>query len=168
MPASGPSGLRHDNVPPPCPPDAVSPDSIIKALYESISFAPGAQPNFDRLKTLFHPLGRLVTPKSEKDDQVPVLDVDTFCTRSREFVVITGLERLGFLERELHRDFLTFANICHAWSTYESKHTAQDATPIQRGINSIQLVRDAGRWWVVTVMWDVEHVKHPIPKQYLT
>jgi hypothetical protein len=51
-------------------------------------------------------------------------------------------------------------------SAYESKHTAQDAKPFTRGVNSIQLLDAGDRWYVVTVFWDVERPDNPIPGEY--
>ena len=32
-----------------------------------------------------------------------------------------------------------------------------------RGVNSIQLMKDGGRWWVVTIFWDAEREGNPVP-----
>jgi hypothetical protein len=53
------------------------------------------------------------------------------------------------------------------FSSYESKRTAQDAKPFSRGINSIQLLNDGKRWYVVTIFWDSERPDNPIPAKYL-
>ena len=58
-------------------------------------------------------------------------------------------------------------HITHAFSTYESRRTKDDAKPFARGINSIQLVNDGTRWWIVTVFWDSERPNNPIPAKYL-
>ncbi len=147
--------------------DVSSVDAIVRALYESVSFAPGAQPDYKRLRSLFHPEGRLIPPKGEQDPSVPVLTMETFIKRSREYVIMTGMEARGFFEREVHRTTESFGNIVHIFSTYESRHTAQDTAPVARGINSIQLVKDGGRWWVVTILWDVERPNENIPQKYL-
>ena len=55
----------------------------------------------------------------------------------------------------------------HAFSTYESRRKANDEKPFARGINSIQLLNDGKRWWVVTVYWQAERPDSPIPAQYL-
>jgi len=83
--------------------------------------------------------------------------------------VISGavLERDGFFEREIARRMETFGNIAHVFSTYESKHAAGDPAPFARGINSIQLLKDGGRWWIVTIYWDSEKAGNPIPSEYL-
>ena len=40
----------------------------------------------------------------------------------------------GFLEREIARKADCFANVCQVFSTYESRHTASDAKPFERGV----------------------------------
>lgn len=35
------------------------------------------------------------------------------------------------------------------------------------GINSIQLLKKNGRWWVVSVFWDNASEDNPIPAEYL-
>jgi hypothetical protein len=60
-----------------------------------------------------------------------------------------------------------FGSIAHVFSTYESRHTAQDSVPFTHGINSIQLFFDGTRWWVVTVFWDAERPGLTIPREYL-
>lgn len=42
-----------------------------------------------------------------------------------------------------------------------------DPAPFARGINSIPLLNDGTRWWVVTVFWDSEGPTNPIPARYL-
>jgi hypothetical protein len=36
-----------------------------------------------------------------------------------------------------------------------------------RGINSIQLVNDGTRWWVLNIAWSQETPESPIPEKYL-
>jgi hypothetical protein len=142
-------------------------DGIVRALYESVSFVSGAQPDYTRLRSLFHPSGRLVPPKGERDHRTRVMDVDEFIARSKELVVIGGLERRGFSETEIARRTLSFGNIVHLFSTYESRYARTDPTPIQRGINSIQLLKDQHRWWIVSIVWETERTGQPIPRAYL-
>ena len=144
------------------PADTSSIDAVIHALYDSISFLPNSQPDFARLKSLFHPRGRLIPPAAEEGKAIRVLDVDEFIKNSREDIIMGGMESRGFFEKELRRQTESFGNIVHAFSTYESRFTSADKEPIQRGINSIQLVRDQGRWWVLTILWDTERPGNPL------
>lgn len=73
----------------------------------------------------------------------------------------------GFFERQIAARTDEFGTIVHVFSTYESRRGAGDPKPLARGINSIQLMKQTGRWWVVTVMWDQERPDNPIPTKYL-
>src|SRR5689334_22394368 len=99
-------------------PDVATVDAIVKAMYESVSFPPGTQPDFERLRSLFHPQGRIVPPRADRGAGLEVLDVGTFIDRSREDVVTTGLERRGFHEREIARRSAVFGPMVHIFSTY--------------------------------------------------
>ena len=77
------------------------------------------------------------------------------------------MERSGFFEKEVARRVERFGNIAHVFSTYESRRHADDPQPFARGINSIQLMNDRNRWWVVTVFWQAERPENPIPAKYL-
>jgi hypothetical protein len=146
--------------------DVTSVDAIVLALYESVSFSPGSQPNYNRLRSLFHPDGRIIPPKNEQERGVTIFDVETFIKNSREYLIIAGLESKGFFEQESHRETDAFGTIVHIFSTYESRFIPKDPVPFQRGINSIQLIKEQGRWWVVTVLWDIERTGESLPSQY--
>jgi hypothetical protein len=78
------------------------------------------------------------------------------------------LEKNGFFETEIARQVEQYGGVVHAFSTYESRHKAEDPAPFVRGINSIQLFNDGQRWWVVTILWEGERPDNPIPQKYLT
>jgi hypothetical protein len=91
-----------------------------------------------------------------------MLDVDGYIARSADY-----LEKDGFFEKEIARSTQQFGHIAHVWSTYESRHKADDPRPFMRGINSIQLLYDDARWWIVTIYWQHESPEEPIPEKYL-
>ncbi|WP_299434554.1 hypothetical protein [uncultured Aquimarina sp.] len=70
-----------------------------------------------------------------------------------EYKNISGkwLVENGFLEKEIHREVNTFSNITQVFSTYESYKTKNDLKPFVRGINSIQLLNDVKRWWIINI-----------------
>ena len=68
---------------------------------------------------------------------------------------------------EVARQADTFGNIAQLFSTYESRRRPDDPKPFARGINSIQLMNDGKRWWVVSVYWQAERPDNPIPARYL-
>ena len=85
------------------PADVTDIDAIVRALYESVSFVPDSQPDFNRLRALFHHEGRLIPPKESETMPVVVLRIEEFVKNSREYIITTGLESTGFYEREVRR-----------------------------------------------------------------
>ena len=153
----------------PVPADAVSVDSIVAALYTSVSHAPDASPDFEKMRAIFLYVGMFVPPV-RPGQEIMGSDVDGFVSRFEKSAPARK-EKVepsqGFYEREIARRQDCFGNVCQIFSTYESRHTSSDAKPFERGINSIQLVRDGKRWWIASVAWDTEKPDNPIPPPYL-
>lgn len=149
------------------PSDVSALDGIIKAFYESISFSSGSQPNFRRFRTLFHPQGMLVPPKVDKMIPVNVMDIELYIKNSVEDIVLTGMERKGTIVREIARRTITFGNVTHIFSTFETKSKPDDLKSQQRGVYSIQIVKENSRWWIVSLVWETERQDMPLPKAYL-
>ena len=144
--------------------DVASVDAIIEALYDVISGPAGQKRDWDRFYSLFIPGARLIPTGRTADGTVRhrVMTPEEYAATSGPM-----LEQRGFFEREIGRSTQTFGNITHVFSAYDSRTTAADPQPFMRGINSIQLLHDGARWWVVTIYWDSERPDNPIPAQYL-
>ena len=167
--AIAPAQMQRRREPPP-PADAASPEAIVAALYGSVSHAPESSPNWERMRAIFLPVGMLVPPRKPDEAIFTVIDVDGFEERYKKSIAAAkekGTPPTGFYEKELSRRTDCFGNICQIFSTYESRHTESDAKPFVRGINSIQLLKDGRRWWIASVIWDVERSDNPIPAPYL-
>ena len=145
------------------PADVATMDSTIAALYDVIS-GPAGKRNWDRFRSLFAPGARLIPtgPRPTGEVGARVMTVEDYVQRAGAF-----FEKEGFFEREAARHTDAFGNIVQVFSTYESRHAKEDAKPFQRGINSIQLMNDGKRWWVVTIFWQGEDEKNPLPEKYL-
>jgi len=158
---------RRREAPPPA--DAASPESIVAALYASVSHAPDVSPDFERMRGIFLYVGMLIPPVKPGED-FKVMDVDQFSDRYQKGVAARkekAESATGYFELEIARRTDCFGKVCQIFSTYETRHTPNDEKPFDRGINSIQLVRDGKRWWIASVAWDVEKPDSPIPAQYL-
>lgn len=147
------------------PADVESLDAILAALYDVISGPAGQRRDWDRFRSLFVPGARLI-PTAGPAGQPVQARVWT----PEEYIQRAGasLERDGFFEREIGRVTETFGHITHVFSAYDSRRTAADPEPFARGINSIQLLFDGARWWVVSIFWDSERPDNRIPARYLT
>lgn len=152
--------------PPADPRDVESIDAIIAAAYDVISGPAGKKRDWDRERSLFFP-GALIAPtasvpgRNDVDLAPQLLDVEKYIAR------VEPLLQQGFYETEVARRTEQFGRIAHVWSTYESRHQANDAEPFMRGINSFQLFNDGKRWWILSVYWQHESPDHAIPEKYL-
>ena len=138
-------------------------DSIIEALYASISGEKGEARDWERFRNLFIAEAKLM-PTGVNQQGVAgyrAWGVEEYIPRVDE----NFLEN-GFIEREISKKIEQFRNVAHVFSTYESRRTKKGEI-IARGINSIQLFYDNERWWVVSVFWASENTDHPIPEKYL-
>ena len=147
--------------------DTKTVDSTIEALYEVISGPIGQERDWDRFENLFVPSAQLLPVVTTPDSSY--IRVMSYA----DYREIAGpwLVQNGFFEIELARTQEEYGHIVHAFSTYGSYKTAEDvenANPYDKGINSIQLMNDGERWFVVNVMWDAESMGAQIPEKYLS
>lgn len=139
-------------------------DSTIKTLYNVISGEKGVKRNWKQFRYLFKPDAKLI-PSGKDHDGV----FKTLYLSPQEYIISSGewLVENGFFEKEIHRTENTFGNITQVFSTYESFKSEFDERPFMRGINSIQLLFDGSRWWIINIYWTQETQDNPIPKKYL-
>jgi hypothetical protein len=154
----------HPDWPKAKPEDVKSPEAILAAVYSAISGAKGQPRDWDRMRSLFIPDARLIPSTTGKDGNTDaiMLTIDGYIARSSGRMTSDG-----FFEHSIHNETQQFGNIVQVWSTYESRHNADDPAPFARGINSFQLLKDGDRYWVVNIFWDAESPTKPIPAKYL-
>ncbi|WP_038053440.1 MULTISPECIES: hypothetical protein [Thermomonas] len=142
--------------------DVASIDAIIKTLYAVISGPVGQARDWNRLRSLFVPDAKMMPVGVRADGGAGMR-----LLRVNDYVALSGpmLVERGFRETELARRTEQFGHIAHVFSTYEGK-VEGGAAPM-RGINSIQLMHDGQRWWIVSLMWEAENPKLALPAQYL-
>ncbi len=139
-------------------------ESTIFNLYAVISGEKGQERDWDLMKYLFHPDAKLIPSGKNKEGiyKARYMTVQDYIDSSGKWLVDNG-----FFEKEIHRSVNTYGNITQVFSTYESFKSEADTTPFMRGINSIQLLNDGERWWIMNIYWTQETEENPIPKEYL-
>lgn len=142
--------------------DVDSIESILAALYDVISGDPGQARDWNRFRSLFVPTARMMPLVPRPEGQVGVRML-----APNDYVASSGplLLDKGFHEREIARRIERFGALAHVFSTYEA-HIVKD-DHVMRGINSIQLMHDGKRWWIVSLMWQSETDALKLPAQYL-
>ena len=139
-------------------------DSTITNLYAVISGEKGEERNWELMKYLFHANAKLIPTgqNQEGDFLAQYMTVDDYISTAGSWLIENG-----FFEKEIHREVNQFGNIAQVFSTYESFYSEADDKPFMRGINSIQMLYDGSRWWVINIYWMQESPENPIPEIYL-
>lgn len=139
-------------------------DSLITNLYSVISGEKGQERNWDLMKHLFYANSKLIpTGRNQEGDFLArYMTVDDYINSSGKWLTDNG-----FFEKEIHRKVDLFGNIAQVFSTYEAFNSENDEKPFMRGINSIQLLFDENRWWIINIFWMQETPNNPIPDMYL-
>src|SRR5690606_22827601 len=161
-PAAPPAQPVNFNVPAAADADVASIDAIVAALYDVISGPVGQARDWDRMRSLFVPTGRLMPVGVRPDGSAGMRFLEP-----NDYIATSGplLVERGFTEKELARRTERFGNIAHVFSTYEG--TVAAGGPAMRGINTIQLMHDGKRWWIVSLMWQAENEALKLPAEYL-
>jgi predicted Rdx family selenoprotein len=127
--------------------------AVIDEMYAMIS-GPAGPRDWSRQANCFLPDAKQV--RTWVDDQGRpqrlAMSLDDYVANTTPFFAANA-----FFEVETERRIDLFGNIAHVWSRYEAR-TSPDAADVERrGINSIQLFRDANHGWrIIHMIWDNE------------
>jgi hypothetical protein len=148
-------------VPTPKAEDVSSQEGLLSAIYEVIS-GPAGDRDWNRFRSLFLPQARLTRAGKNPDGNVTVNLMGV-----EDFVQLAGaaFKSEGFYEKPIVNRVQTFGNVAQVFSSYESRHAPAEK-PFTRGINSMQLLNDGKRWWVLSILWDSERADNPLPPQF--
>ena len=146
----------------PDPADVGSLDGIIRAYYEVVSGPAGQPRDWARDSTLHHPDAIVTVVGTGENGETTIRPTDLAGFHARS----NGLAEAGFFEVEIARRTERHGAVAHVWSTYEWRQT--EGGPVGgRGVNSLQLVWDGTRWWLVSWMFDGRSNAPPVPEPYL-
>lgn len=150
----------------PRPGDVASPESLVAALYDVISGPADEERDWDRFRGLFLSDARLIMGR--RPDGGPGAGEELAVADIEEFIPAATAQYAedGFWEREIAGRVDRFGHVAHAWSTFETRVGSPDSEPVGQGINSVQMVREAGRWRIAAITWDVELPGQRIPREY--
>ena len=127
--------------------------AAVDAMYAMISGPKGPRA-WSRQGTCFHPEARQIRTWLDADGRpaCKIMSPEDYARDTTPFFAAND-----FHEIEIARRIDLFGNIAHVWSAYEARNALDDAEPERRGINSIQLFRDAERGWrIIAMIWDNE------------
>jgi hypothetical protein len=134
---------------------------LTRALYRVVSAAP-AQRDWDAIRHHYHPEARLVRTGLNPDGApfVSVFTLDTYIENVRQV-----LEGVRFSEVEVAQESVVFGNVARLTSVYEYTRQSAAGSVRGRGVNFFTLVRDAGEWRVMSIVWDNERPGLSLPPE---
>ena len=127
--------------------------AAVDVMYAMISGPKGPR-DWSLQATCFHPEARQIRTWIDEDGRPAcrIMGLADYASDTTPFFAAND-----FFEVEIGRRIDLFGNIAHVWSAYEARRALDDAEPERRGINSIQLFKDADRGWrIVAMIWDNE------------
>lgn len=144
------------------PEDVKSIDAIVKSLYDVIS-GPAGERDWERFKSLFTPNARMSSLSPARSGQLAYVSMtpEEYRDKNAPF-----FNQNGFWEEELGRQETRFGELASVMSAYQFR-LQKEGEPAQRGVNSLQLVYDQGRWWIANIIWNTEREDNKIPASLL-
>ena len=139
--------------------DVKSVDAIIKAYYDVNSGSSSDPWEFER-DTYTHSKNAHIIFLDEKG-KAKLVTLESLQIDSRLS------DRKDFYEKELKRKVSQFGNIVQVWSAYEVRYEPETTTNI-RGLVSIQLHYEQGRWWIDGWTDQSESDKNALVTTFLT
>jgi len=138
-----------------------TPEAVAERLYALISGPAEEERDWDAFRELFHPGARLIVAFTHPDGGTETREWTpwAFARHAADDYRNHG----GFWERETCSIVERFGGVAHVWSIFESRRGSEESEPFGRGINSIQLLRCEGRWWISNLVWDLEQPHNRIP-----
>jgi hypothetical protein len=145
------------------PEDVSSPEALVKADLECLSGGVGVPRQWARNYSLYAPHARVLSaetdPATGKVNVVSSTEQE-FARRSDAWLV-----KSGFSEWEMAHKTFRYGNVATVMSSYDGK--TADGKSTGRGVNIYQMYFDGTRWWITSVIWDIERPDNPVPKELL-
>jgi len=134
---------------------------LTRALYEQVS-TPPQQRNWDAIRHYYHPEARLVRTGLNPDGTpfVSVFTLEAYIENVRQV-----LDGVRFSEVEVSQESVVFGNVARLTSVYEYTRQSAKETVRGRGVNFFTLVREAGLWRVMSIVWDNERPGLSLPPE---
>ncbi|WP_194775281.1 hypothetical protein [Pararhodonellum marinum] len=138
--------------------DVESIGAIIDAYYDVISGSSEDPWQFERDKFL-HSANAVIIRLDDEGDA-------TFHSLEAEYIPMGLHPREDLYEIELKREVRQFGNIAQVWSAFEIREDPEVPTNI-RGLNSIQLHYENGRWYIDSWTVQMESTDNLLVEEFL-
>jgi hypothetical protein len=137
-------------------------EKVVARLYKSVTFEAGSPPDWQKVRSLF--MDEAVIVLRTNRDKMSVFSVKAFIDDFVHFVERPAVRQNGFKERIVRTKPMLCGDIAHILVLYEASIPGSPRPP-QQGIDSFQLIRKDGRWWIVSVVNELVTPDRPVPEE---
>ena len=138
--------------------DVKSIDAIINAYYDVVSGSSSEPWEFERDKYI-HSENAVITRLDENGKAESH-------TLEAEYIPIGLSPKEDFYEKELKRKVSKYGNIAQVWSAFEIRTDPKKESNI-RGLNSVQLHYENGRWFIDSWTCEMESEKSSVVTEFM-
>ncbi len=140
-----------------------SPEGVVRELYSAVCVTPGGKlPNWEKVRGLFYKDAAIFVRTSRSE--TATFSVQGFIDDFVAFNERARVQERGYTEKVVRLKPLVFQNIAHVLVLYEASITNSPRPP-QKGVDSFQLIKKDGRWWILSVANDVPDEGAALPKE---
>jgi hypothetical protein len=137
--------------------DIAAIDEIIRRQFASLTWRPGISGKWQAFADDFFPAAALYPAARPAKRQ----SVEAFIERMKG---LQGTTLTAFHERVLGTEIQVFGNVALAVAACE---ITENDSAVSRGVEMLLLIKNEGRWQIVSQAWDNEMPGRPIPGHFL-
>ena len=137
-----------------------TPENVVSELYKLVTFGAGITPDWEKVKLMF--IDEAVIVLRTGRDSTTQFTVNTFVKDFINFIERADVIQTGFEEKIIRMEKNVFGDIAHFLVLYEAFIPGSSIPPMQ-GVDSFQLVKKDGRWWIVSVINEIPTPDNPVP-----
>ncbi len=153
--------------PPSSQPPGVAPayataEDVVHELYRLVTIEKGQETDWEQVRQLFLPQAVIVLRVSKDASQV--FDVQGWIDDFKTWDEKAKVKETGFSEKIVTMKPRVFRDIANVFVLYEASITGATRPPT-RGVDSIELIKKDGRWWIAAITNDLINADNPVPKE---
>jgi hypothetical protein len=140
-------------------------ERLLLELYAAVSFGPRGGPDWEKFGTLVR-ADAIFIQAERGETETRHMSLEEFREDWRSFMTSTSVGERGFRETLIRHQTAVFGNVAHSFVVFEPRVGSGDDRPLTLGVDSIQLVKDRGRWWIVSITTQFETRELKVPERF--
>jgi len=124
-----------------------SPEALVKAAYQLISFGPGGAPAWSTFRSLFEERSVLAMRVLPHDPSIVVMSLDEYVAKQ----IWSDTRIAGYEERPIAETFTVTRDMAEARVRFEMIFGSGE---VYEAIDVFQMIRRRKRWWIVSIVSD--------------